>query len=243
MQTDRLWEGESIIPTLHKWKLIWSHTERVASGHDREHGPVLWSSCSPAQRWAQALLFASCQMPLRIWRMQELKHTQRAVMGDTKQFMLVNIYWVPAMCWLLSKQKRKHGPYATTFIWSTLRVATQLFPARLERFAVPWLPVWQLNLPVLGGVAVAPHQQQQWWPGCLFAQQTPPGKWWSPYPHVTAPLLWTHQMSSTSLDICLQPQAKPGSNSPCSCAPCSKPLSLKEHKQPIHDVKQHWRAV
>lgn len=49
--------------------------------------------CSPSQCPAQDLLFTTLsQMPLRRWKMQESKHTQRSLMGDTKQFVLVNIY-------------------------------------------------------------------------------------------------------------------------------------------------------
>lgn len=56
----------SIIPTLHKRKLIWSHTKQLASGHEGKQGPTLWCSHSPAPCPAQALLFtACCQMPLR----------------------------------------------------------------------------------------------------------------------------------------------------------------------------------
>lgn len=152
----RLWEGEGITRTLHKWKVRWSHIEQVASGHDREHGPALWSSCSAARCSAQTLLFtAFCQMPLRRWKMQELKHRQRALMGDTSEFMLTNIYWVLAKCLLPCKLKRPHGPYTTTFIWLTSKVATQPFSARLESFAISWLPMRQLNLPVPAAVVVA----------------------------------------------------------------------------------------
>lgn len=83
----------SIMPNLKKWKLIRSHIEQGALAHDKAYGPALWSCCSPAQCSAQALLLtAFCQMALRRWRMQELEHTQRSLMGDTKQFVLANIY-------------------------------------------------------------------------------------------------------------------------------------------------------
>lgn len=124
------------------------------------------------------------------------------------------------------KENRAHGPYIAAFLWSASRVATQPFPARLESFAITWLPVRQLNLPVWGGAAVAHLTcQRQWWqPGCpshtsLLHCSDPPGV--------------LHQPG-------LPPSAtaKPDSSNPCNCASCSKPLSLKKHKQPIPRVKQ-----
>jgi len=83
----------SIIPTSHNWKLIRGYAEGGVSGYEGDHGPALQHSCSPTQCPAQALLLtAFCQLPLRTWRTQELKHTQRPLMGDTKRFMLANTY-------------------------------------------------------------------------------------------------------------------------------------------------------
>lgn len=101
--------------------------------------------------------YSFCQLPLRRWRMQELKHTQRTLMGHKNHFMLANIYWVPATQTEEKTWSQHHNIYMVYSEGCHPAISSQAGEL------CPWLPMRELNLPVQGGLAVAPHQQQWWW--------------------------------------------------------------------------------
>lgn len=229
MQTGWLREGGSeYYSHFHKWKLMYDVMLRE----------LPWATTESMDHQWRALVFlpgaqpmSSClQLSVNAQKMEKarMEAQRKSPDGRHKIAHVSQSLLSSSHVLVVTKQNRTHCLYVAAFLWSTSRVATQPFPARLEIFAITWLPVRQLNLTVWGGAAVAPPPAS-----------SSDGSWAVPLTRPCSTAL-THQGSSTSLDICLQPQPNPASNSPCNCVSCSKPPILKRHQQSIHSVKQCW---
>lgn len=202
---------------------VWCHAEGVALGHNREHGPPMESSRFPAWCSAHVLLFtAFCQCPEDGKARMEAQRKSpdgRHKIAHVSQSLLSSSHVL-----VVTKQNRTHCLYVAAFLWSISRVATQPFPARLEIFAITWLPVRQLNLTVWGGAAVAPPPcQQQWWQlGCpthtsLLHCSDPPGFFHQPghLPSATAKPCQQQPLQLCFLFKATDPEEAPTVHSQC----------------------------
>lgn len=122
-------------------------------------------------------IYSFLSMPGR-WKKQELKPTERVLMEGTKQLMLANAYWVPAVWWLLWN-RIEHTASTLQHFYGLLQ---ELLPSHFQP-----------------GCRALPS------PGCLWDSwicQCEEEQLWHPHlpavvmvtrlshPHVTAPLLW-----------------------------------------------------
>lgn len=234
VETDWLWEGGSEYD---------SHFHR-GSGYDVMLRDLPWATtesmdhhqraCFPAQCSAQVLLFTDfCQCPEDGKIKKQSKEKESWWKAQNSSCSLKLIEFQPCATWLRSRMKHMASSSSISMV-----CFKGCHPAISSQVGEPWRA-----LPS---------------PGCLWESwicQCEEGQLWHNPPANSSngsqavpptglcSTALTHQVSSISLDVHLQPQPKPASSCPCNCASCSNPLSLKKHKQPLLRVKQCRAAV